>query len=169
MRPLTMKLKLTCLTLLVALSLPVAAELKIGVVDLRRAVFTSEQAAEFSKSLQEQFKSEEEAVRKAQEEAQAMRDRLETDGAMMNDTERGKAAREFEAKVREFNQLRVRLDQAVNQQRQQFLQKAQPEVDAALESILEERDLDLILPREAAVYAKPEFDLTEELIKRLNK
>lgn len=174
MRPQTtprknLRLKLLCLTLLLALSLPVAAELSIAVVDLRRAVFTSDEATEFSKKLQEQFKDEEEAVRQAQEQAQAMRDRLETDGAMMNDTERGKAAREFEIKVREFNQLRQRLDQAVNQQRQQFLQQAQPQIDKALQTILDERDLDLIIPREAAVYAKPEMDLTEELIKRLNQ
>lgn len=169
MRPVSKHLKLICLSLLVGLALPVAAEVKIGVVDLRRAVFTSEDAAEFSKQLQEQFKDEEAQVRKVQEEAQAMRDRLETDGAMMNDTERGKATREFETKVREFNQLRQRLDQAVNQQRQQFLQQAQPEIDAALESILKERELDLILPREAAVYAKPEMDLTDALIERLNQ
>lgn len=160
--------RLTGLLLLLTLALPVAAELKIGVVDLRRAVFTSEEAAEFTKKLQEQFSGEEEAIRKVQEEAQTMRDRLETDGAMMNDTERGKATREFESKAREFNQLRQRLDQAVSQQRQQFLQQAQPEIDAAMQRILEERDLDLILPREAVVYAKPDMDLTEELIERLN-
>lgn len=169
MRPMTKHLKLACLTLMLALALPVAAELKIGVVDLRRAVFTSEDAAGLSQQLQEQFSDEEAAVRKLQEEAQTMRDRLEADGAMMNDTERGRATREFETKVREFNQLRQRLDQAVNQQRQQFLQEAQPEIDAALQGILDERDLDLILPREAAVYAKPELDLTDELIRRLNQ
>lgn len=161
-------LRVTGLLFLLALALPVAAELKVGVVDLRRAIFSSEEAAVFTEKLQQQFKGEEEAIRKVQEEAKEMRDRLEKDGAMMNDTERGKATREFELKAREFNQLRQRLDQAVNQQRQQFLQQAQPEIDAAMQGILEERDLDLILPREAVVYAKPDMDLTEELIKRLN-
>jgi outer membrane protein len=169
MRPSMKQLKLIGLMFLLSLSVPVAAEIKVGVIDLRRAVFTSDDAAEFTEKLQEQFKDEEEAIRKIQEEARAMRERLETDGAMMNDTERGKAAREFEGKVREFNQLRQQLDQAVNQQRAQFLQKAQPEIDKALQSILDERDLDLILPREAVVYAKPEMDLTEELTERLNQ
>lgn len=167
MRPMTKQL--ISLLFLVSLSVPVAAELKVGVVDLRRAVFTSEDAAEFTQQLQKQFKDEETSIRKVQEEAQALRDRLETDGAMMNDTERGKAQREFEGKVREFNQLRQRLDQAVNQERSKFLQQAQPQIDKALQSILDERDLDVILPREAVVYAKPEMDLTEDLIKRLNE
>lgn len=169
MRPNLIRLRLIGLALLLSLSVPVAAELKVGVVDLRRAVFTSEAANQFNEEMQAQFKEEEEAVRKAQEEAQSMRDRLETDGAMMNDTERGRASREFESKVREFNQLRQRLDQAVNQQRQRFLQEAQPEIDTALQSILDEKGLDLILPREAVVYAKPDMDLTEELINRLNE
>ena len=168
MRPTLKQIKILGLAFLLTLSVPVAAELKVGVIDLRRAVFTSDEAGEFSKRIQEQFKDEEEAVRKIQEEARAMRERLEADGAMMNDTERGKAAREFEAKVAQFNQLRQRLDQAVNQQRAQFLQQAQPQIDEALQNILEERELDLILPREAVVFAKPEMDLTEELIERLN-
>lgn len=168
MRPMTNPLKLIGFLFLLSLSIPAAAELKVAVVDLRRAVFSSEEASEFTQHLQEQFKDEEASIRKIQEEAQAMRDRLETDSAMMNDTERGKAQREFEVKVREFNQLRQRLDQAVNQERSKFLQQAQPEIDEALQSILDERGLDLILPREAVVYAKPGMDLTEELIKRLN-
>lgn len=167
MRPVK-QIRLTGLLLLLMLSAPLAAELKVGVVDLRRAVFTSDDAQKFSESLQSQFKSEEDAIRKLQEEASAMRDRLESDGAMMNENERNKAAREFEGKVREFNQRRQQLDQAVSEQRSQFLQKAQPEIDAALENILKERELDLILPREAVVFAKPELDLTEDLIKRLN-
>lgn len=169
MRPNLKRVKILGMLVLLSLSVPVAAELKVAVIDLRRAVFTSEDANEFTQKIQEQFKGEEEEIRKVQEEARAMRERLETDSAMMNDTERGKAAREFENKVREFNELRQQLDQAVNQQRSQFLQQAQPEIDEALKNILDERDLDLILPREAVVFAKPEMDLTEELINRLNE
>ncbi|WP_172962332.1 OmpH family outer membrane protein [Hydrocarboniclastica marina] len=167
MRP-VQQLKMIGLLVLLTLSAPLAAELKVGVIDLRRAVFTSDDAQSFTESLQSQFKGEEESIRKLQQEASAMRDRLESDGAMMNESERNKAAREFEGKVREFNQRRQQLDQAVSEQRAQFLQKAQPEIDAALENILKERELDLILPREAVVFAKPELDLTDELIKRLN-
>lgn len=168
MRPTIKQLKFIGLTFLLSLSLPVAAELKVGVIDLRRAVFTADDAVDFSEKLQEQFGDEEETIREVQEEASAMRERLETDGPMMNDTERGQAVREFEVKVREFNQLRQRLDQAVSQQRAQFLQQKQPEIDEALQTIVDERGLDLILPREAVVFAKPGMDLTEELTERLN-
>jgi len=39
----------------------------------------------------------------------------------------------------------------------------------AVKELLEEHDLDLILPSEAVVYVKPEMNLTSQLLDKLNK
>lgn len=88
---------------------------------------------------------------------------------MMNETERNKLAGEFQEKVKEFNFLKQRLDTAVNQRKQAFLEEARPEVDAAVKELLEENELDLILPSEAVVYVKPEMNLTSQLLEKLNR
>jgi len=88
---------------------------------------------------------------------------------MMNESERNKVAGEFQEKVQEFNFLKQRLDATVNQRKQQFLENARPEVDVAVKELLEEHDLDLILPSEAVVYVKPEMNLTSQLLDKLNK
>ena len=155
-------------TILMTVSLSAAAELQVGVVDLRKALFTSDAAKSFSEKLQSEFKDEEGKVRAAQEEAQKLKERLEKDGAMMNESERKKLAQSFQEKVKEFQYLRSKLDSAVNTQKQDFLQQSRPLVDASLQELLDNNDLDLILPREAVVYADPSMDLTEELIKKLN-
>ncbi|TVP54992.1 MAG: OmpH family outer membrane protein [Halomonadaceae bacterium] len=158
------------LALLLALvALPASAEMKIAVVDLRQAVFSSNAATEFTELLQGQMQSEETRVRSAQEEARKLQQRLEQDGAMMNDSERQRLTSQYEQKVQEFQQLRGQFDQVVNQRQQQFLQQARPLVDAAMEAILEEYQLDLILPAEAVVYVTPDRDLTDELRRRLNQ
>ena len=46
---------------------------------------------------------------------------------------------------------------------------ARPEVDAAVKELLEENNLDLILPSEAVVYVKPEMNLTSQLLEKLNR
>jgi len=160
--------KLVMGALIAMLAMPAVAEMKIAVIDLRQAVFSSKAAEDFSELLQGELRSEENQVRQAQQEAQKLQDRLEKDGAMMNDAERERLSQEFDQKVRQFQQMKGRFDQAVNQRQQQFLQQARPLVDAAMEQILEEHQLDLILPSEAVVYVTPDRDLTEELIERLN-
>lgn len=158
------------LVLLMALvALPASAELNVGVVDLRQAVFSSKAAEDFTGKLQEQLESEENEVRRVQEEARKLQQRLEQDGAMMNDSERERLSGQYQEKVQEFQQKRNRFDQMVNREQQKFLQESRPLVDEAMEAILEKHKLDLILPAEAVVYVTPDRDLTEELRQRLDK
>lgn len=153
----------------ISLAMPAVAETRIGVVDLRQALFSSDDAKTFSESLQKDFAGDEEKVRATQEFARELKERLEKDGAMMNESERNKLAGEFQEKVKEFNFLKQRLDSTVNQRKQAFLEEARPEVDAAVKELLEENDLDLILPSEAVVYVKPSMNLTPQLLEKLNR
>ncbi|WP_336368065.1 OmpH family outer membrane protein [Marinobacter sp. C2H3] len=146
-----------------------AADTKIGVVDLRQALFSSDAAKAFSDTLKKDFSADEAKVRDAQEAARKLKERLEKDGAMMNESERNKLTGEFQDKVKEFNYLKQKLDNTVSQRKQEFLDKQRPEVDAAVKELLKEHDLDLILPSEAVVYVKSEMNLTSELLKKLNK
>jgi len=148
---------------------PVMAETRIGVVDLRQALFSSEGAQAFSERLQEDFSGEESEVREAQEEARKLQQRLEQDGAMMNESERDRITAQFQEKVREFNVLKQSLDSRVADRKQAFLDKARPDVDAAVQELMEEHSLDIILPSEAVVFVKPEMNLTGQLLEKLNR
>ncbi|MBL3557488.1 MULTISPECIES: OmpH family outer membrane protein [Marinobacter] len=163
--------RLSMVVLLAALmaTTTVAAETRIGVVDLRQALFSSKDARDFSAQMQQDFSSEEAKVREAQEAARKLQERLEKDGAMMNESERSKMTTEFQEKVKEFNFLKQRLDSTVANRKQQFLEEARPEVDAAVKELLDEHDLDIILPSEAVVYVKPDMNLTEELLEKLDR
>ncbi|MGQ7274440.1 OmpH family outer membrane protein [Marinobacter sp. V034] len=161
--------KLILAVMAIVIAAPALADTNIGVVDLRRALFSSDSAQVFSKKLQSEFSDDEAKVRDAQEEARKLKERLEKDGAMMNETERNELGSKFKEKVQEFNYLKQRLDSSVNGRKQAFLEEARPKVDEAVKALLKEHDLDLVLPSEAVVYSKPDMDLTEELIKKLNK
>jgi outer membrane protein len=148
---------------------PAMAETKIGVVDLRQALFSSKEAQAFSGRLQQDFASEETKVRETQEEARKLKERLEQDGAMMNESERNRIAAQFQEKVKEFNFLKQKLDSTVANRKQSFLEEARPEVDAAIQELMEEHGLDIILPSEAVVYVKPEMNLTGQLLEKLDR
>ena len=64
---------------------------------------------------------------------------------------------------------------AANMQRQakeleqQLIQSLTPKGEAALKSLIEERKLDLVLNRQLSLYATGASDITDELVKRINK
>ena len=150
-------------------SAPAVAETKIGVVDLRQALFSSQEAQAFSQKLQQDFSGQEAKVRETQETARELKERLEQDGAMMNESERDRLAAQFQEKVKEFNFLKQKLDSTVANRKQAFLEAARPQVDAAVQELMEEYDLDLILPSEAVVFVKPDMNLTGQLLEKLDR
>lgn len=150
-------------------AVPALAETRIGVVDLRQALFSSNDAKAFSDQLKQDFAGTEEEVRKAQQEARSLQERLQKDGAMMNESERERLKEEFQEKAQEFSEKKEQLDQTLNSRKQAFLEEARPEVDAAVKELMEEHDLDIILPSETVVYVKPELNLTDELLEKLNQ
>ncbi len=152
-----------------ALSMPALAETRIGVVDLRQALFSSDEAQSFSDQLEQEFAGTEAQVREAQQEARELQERLQKDGAMMNESEREQLTAEFQQKAQAFTRQKQQLDQTLNRRKQAFLEDARPEVDAAVKALMEEHDLDMILPSEAVVSVKPELNLTEELLDKLNQ
>lgn len=163
------RFSIAAMLVLMLATFPAAAETRIGVVDLRQALFSSGDAKAFSEQLQRDFADEETRVREAQDAARKLKERLEKDGAMMNESEREKMTAEFQEKVKEFNFLKQRLDSTVANRKQEFLENARPEVDAAVKELLEEHNLDIILPSEAVVYVKPEMNLTDELLEKLDR
>lgn len=150
-------------------AVPALAETRIGVVDLRKALLSSEDAKAFSAQLQQDFAGTEEEVRKAQQEARDLQERLQKDGAMMNESERQRLTAEFQQKAQEFAQKKQQLDQTLNSRKQGFLDDARPQVDAAVKELMEEHDLDIILPSEIVVHVRPELNLTQQLLEKLNQ
>ncbi|UZD64698.1 OmpH family outer membrane protein [Marinobacter sp. AN1] len=151
------------------MAMPALAETRIGVVDLRQALFSSDDARAFSDQLEQEFSGTEAQVREAQQEARRLQERLQKDGAMMNESERQQLTAEFQQKAEAFTRQKQQLDQTLNSRKQAFLDQARPEVDAAVKALMEEHDLDIILPSEAVVSVKPELNLTEQLLEKLNQ
>ena len=146
----------------------VAAETKIGLVDMRAALFSSDAAQAFTEKTINQFKQQDMQVRSVGEEAQKMELRLKNDAAIMSDSERAKLASDLEEKIQEFKYLKTKLDKALNEKRQEFLTASRPKLDQALNELVSEEKVDLLLPREAALHFNDSFDYTQKVIDKLN-
>lgn len=145
-----------------------AAELKVGLIDMRAALFTSNAAQAYSDKMVASFKQQDLEVRAVSDAARNLEMRLQNDAAIMSESERAKLAADLEEKAQEFRYLKTKLDKALAAKRQEFLELSRPQLDKVIEQLVKEQSLDLILPREAALYAAPGMDYTQQIVEMLN-
>ena len=145
------------------------AEMKVGLIDMRTALFSSEAAKTFTEKMVSQYKQQDLEVRAVGEEGQKLELRLKNDAAIMSDSERNKMASDLEAKIQEYKYLKGKLDKALAEKRQEFLNESKPRLDQVINEIVKEEKLDLLMPREAALFANKEMDYTVKVITKLNQ
>jgi len=146
-----------------------SAETKIGLIDMRTALFSSEAAKKFTDNMVSQYKQQDLEVRAVGEDGQKLELRLKNDAAIMSDGERNKMASDLEAKIQEYKYLKGKLDKALAAKRQEFLAESKPKLDQVINALVEDEKLDLLLPREAVLFATEKMDYTAKVIEKLNK
>jgi len=155
-----------CLMSFSALS---SAEIKVGLIDMRAALFSSNSAKDFTEKMVSQYKQQDLEVRAVGEEGQKLELRLKNDAAIMSDNERNKMASDLEATIQEYKYLKSKLDKALDEKRKEFLSDSKPKLDQVINLLVKEEGLDLLMPREAALFAKQEMDYTDKVITKLNE
>lgn len=168
-----MKTTITALALAAALLAAPAAhaadKAPFGVIDMTRIMKESEAAQGISKALEakrseyeKQIKSQEDSLRKAEQDIIAKKSK-------MSEEEFDKARKGFEEKLLAA--------QKMVQERKQILDKAYVESVGKLRSesakitaeVAKERGFSAVVTQDAVVLAEPELDVTDEVVKRLNK
>jgi len=162
---------LTAITLISIMSVSalVSAETKIGLIDMRTALFSSKAAKTFTESMVSQYKQQDLEVRAVGEDGQKLELRLKNDAAIMSDSERNKMASDLEAKIQEYKYLKGKLDKVLAEERQEFLAESKPRIDMVVNEIVTEEGLDLLLPRETVLFASEKMDYTAKMIEKLDK
>lgn len=149
-------------------SFPAAAQMKIAVLDYQMALLESDAAKRYSVDAEKKFGSQLQRLKNLESEAKRLQDRMKRDGEKLGQTEVEKIELEFRQKAREFQVQSKELNDAKAQSDREMLEQLKPKLDAAVESVLKAGAYDLVIDRSAVVDVKPEFDITRQVIERLN-
>ena len=140
-------------------------DLKIGFVNTERVFKESAPAVRSQKKLQQEFSVREEEIKAVDSEAKGIRQRLEKDGLILEETQRrnleaelGRLSREMQRLQREFQE---ELNLAKNTEMKVILKIA----IEAIQKIAVSENFDLIL--QEAVYRSDRLDITDKVIEAL--
>jgi len=158
--------KLLGLLLLCSLIAPAAyaAEVKIGVVDLQKAIAASKAGLESKAKLETEIKDFEQKAKEKFKELEKLRDALDKQTDMLSDDARAAKEKEFQQKSRDAqrfeedrkNELRQLDSKLYNQLVQTFAGMAQ--------DVAKKEGYDYVFERTSMIYAVDSADLTDKLI-----
>ncbi|MGC9457299.1 MAG: OmpH family outer membrane protein [Halothiobacillaceae bacterium] len=162
-----MKRFLLVVALIFGASQAVAAqELKIGFVNSAVILDQAPQAEVARRELEREFSGREKQIIEAQQEAQALEERLSRDAITMSDSERARQERELNRAMRDLQRMQNEFREDLNLRKNEELGRLQRQVLETIQSMAREEGYDLILA-EGVVYAGDRVDLTDEVLDRL--
>ncbi len=150
------------------LSLPAAAELKVGFVNVNKVLDQAPQAQSASLRIEKEFAPRDRELIAQQKQLRASEDKLVKNAAVMSASERQRQESEIRAMRREIRRLQDEFREDLNLRRSQELGKLQREVVEVIQALAKAEKYDLIFS-DGVVYAGDKVDITDKVLGRLKK
>ncbi|MEM1243915.1 MAG: OmpH family outer membrane protein [Pseudomonadota bacterium] len=147
-----------------------ANELKVGVINLPKIVQQSPQIKSINKNLDAKFKPKREAIIKAQTALRAEAEKFAPNAAKkLTAAERKSLQAKFTEQQKSYQELVGSYQSALNKAQAEAMKEFLGKVNAAVLSIAKKQKLDVVLLKQAVVYAGQEVNITQEVIQQLAK
>jgi outer membrane protein len=147
----------------------VSAEMNIVVLDPVRAILESEEAKVLAEAANKEMQPEQEELRAAAEEMQALQAKLQKDGEVMSDSERRKAIKDLESMQADLQFGSQKLQKEAQDRRQEILQALAPKYEKVLSDLIQIDQIDLILSPSQLQYANAKHDISRRVTEKLNE
>ncbi|WP_416885405.1 OmpH family outer membrane protein [Marinospirillum sp.] len=141
---------------------------RIAVLDWQQALMSSEQARADLQAAEERLGQDQNRARQLREEANALQERMQRDGDIMSSDERRRLNQEIEQKAQEFQFLMTRLQRQQQELQQEIVERHRPALEQAVNELIEEHQIDVLLDRQAVAFVRPQYDLTPAVAEKLN-
>lgn len=143
------------------------AETKIGFVNTERVFRDSSLALKAQKKLEKEFQGREQELQKLIKQARDLQAQLEKEALTMSEAERNKKQKELATLSRDIQNEQRAFREDLNQRKNEEFSAVQERARKAILEIAEKEKFDLIL--ENAVYASPRVDITDRVLKALER
>lgn len=147
---------------------PVAsAEMKVGYINTERLFKESPMAVKAQKRLEQEFSKREQDIQKQVRQARDMQAQLEKDNLTMSDADRSRKERDLANLSLQIQQAQRVYREDLNQRKQEEFADINERARAVINDIAVREKYDLIL--ENVVYASPKVDITDRVLKAMDR
>ncbi len=141
--------------------------LKIGYVNTEKVFRESALAVRAQKKLEAEFKNREQDIQKQVKQARDLQASLERESLTLSETDRRKKQNELTQLSREVQQAQRDFREDLNTRKNEEFAGVQERARKAISEIAEREKFDLII--ENVIYASPKIDITDRVLKSLER
>ena len=149
------------------LGLALAADLKVGCVDIQRAINECNAGKDAKKNLMKDVEKFQRLVQDKQKELQTMKETVEKQAALLTPDARAGKEKDYQAKLREFQRWGEDNQNELNQKRAEIERNIAQGLQRIIKKIGEDEAFSLLLEKNEAIvlYASKAIDITDRVIK----
>jgi outer membrane protein len=146
------------------------ADLKIGYVDLQRALNESEAGRQAKEKFKVQVDRLQGDLKKKKDSLDAMKEQLEKKASVMKDEEARNLEKDYQRKLRDFERAYKDSQGELQQKDNELTVELLKQLQGVIEQFGKENGYSIILEQSSSsvLYGSPELDLTEQIIARYN-
>lgn len=142
---------------------------KVAVLNEVMVISESEIGKSYAKAAERKYKSRLDAIQAEGKNLQKMEEALLRDAATMSEDQRQVKQLELRRKAEDLQLKQQKLAAEKRADDMAEHNKLLPKLQKALEAVVKEEKIDVILDRQAVIYAKPGADISRKVIEKLNK
>lgn len=146
-----------------------AQDTKIGVLNALQALFNSDAALVVQEELEQEFNLDETRAGELTASLQALQVEYQANEAVMSEDEIRRMNSNAQDLQVQLQLIQERVQKALQEKNQQFLEGMQEELTAAVTDVVAEGGFDLILTVDSAPYFAPVLDITARVTAKLNE
>lgn len=156
---------LFCLFSVVAL-----AEVKIGYIDLQRAIQSTESGKDAKKSLEKIFEKRKKEVTKVEEDLKKMGEDIEKKKSILEPSVLDERRAEMQNEMLKYQELVKKSQQEMATRERELTQPILQKMEQALDEVAKEEKLTMVFERgqNGVVWAQKELDLTDKVVAKFN-
>ncbi len=145
----------------------VNAQIKVGVVNLQKALLDTADLKKAQAEMEAKFKPRQDKIVQLQKELQDIQNELQSGKLNQVGTEDAQA--QGQKKQRDLQRVQQDLQDDVTQERNDILQRAGARMQDVVKKLAEEKGMDIIIDSANTLFYKPTFDLTADATAAYNK
>ena len=164
-----LKILVACAGLMFVAQGAFAQDTKIGVLNALQSLFNSDAAKIVQEELEQEFSGDETRAKELSDQLTALRDDYQQNSAVMTQEQirrMNSSAQDLQVQLQLINE---RVQKALQEKNQQFLESMQQELAAAVTDVVAEGGFDLILNSDSTPYFAPVLDITARVTAKLNE
>lgn len=162
---------LVCFAILFAVSVDAEASIKIGYVDMQKAIQATKVGKKAKKTLENEFKKKKKELQAKEKSLKAMGKDLEKRGLVMSEEVKAQKQREFQEEMIKYREMVGKSQLEIQQKERKLTEPIIKKLKKILDGIGKKEGYTVILERSenAVMWAQKSIDLTDRVVKDFDK